>query len=65
MTDRDCPICHGLGWYEGPYYGGLEPTVERLACPRCTHADPIGWSGVLIVAVIQICLVMLVSWVLW
>lgn len=30
-----CSKCSGRGWYEGPYYGHLKPTIEKLVCPEC------------------------------
>ena len=30
-----CPTCQGRGWYKGPYYGNLMPSVEIQACPEC------------------------------
>ncbi len=30
-----CPTCSGRGWYEGPYYGNLQPSIEKMACPEC------------------------------
>lgn len=30
-----CPTCNGRGWYEGPYYGHLKPSIEKMACPEC------------------------------
>ena len=34
-----CPICKGRGWYEGPYYGHLQPTIEMQACPNCNEVS--------------------------
>lgn len=30
-----CSRCQGRGWYEGPYYGNLKPSVEMLVCEDC------------------------------
>ena len=30
-----CPTCQGRGWYEGPYYGNLQPSVEMMVCEDC------------------------------
>lgn len=33
--DPWCPRCKGRGWYEGPWYGGFTPSIEKLPCPEC------------------------------
>lgn len=44
-----CPTCRGRGWYEGPYYGNLKPSVEMLVCEDCnTVGKPSRWELVFI-----------------
>ena len=40
-----CPRCQGRGWYKGPYYGNLQPSVEMMACEDCnTVGKPSRWE---------------------
>ena len=31
----NCPRCKGIGWYEGPDYSSLLPSIEMHPCPDC------------------------------
>lgn len=51
-----CSKCSGRGWYKGPYYGNLQPSVEMMACEDC---NTVGKPTVAEVVFIGVCFVAL------
>ncbi len=45
MTNPSCPLCKGIGWYEGPYYSDFEPTIRPVVCPACNPVVPLDRAG--------------------
>jgi hypothetical protein len=60
--DPQCPVCKGLGWYQGPSYGNFAPEIDIFPCPDCNEAEPIGRTGCLLAVAFLAIVIALVAW---
>jgi hypothetical protein len=60
-TNSSCPICQGRGWYEAPYYGHFQPSIEPQACPDCNPVEGSA-TGCLLLLAFVIGFTVLICW---
>ena len=56
-----CPICHGKGFHETPYYEQGRPRIETIPCQSCNPVNPMRRIGCSILVVLWVALIAFVA----
>ena len=57
-----CPICHGKGFHETPYYEQGRPRIEIIHCPECNPAEPVSRAGCALLVALFAAIIAFVAW---